>query len=155
MFRPREGMPPSSRDMERLLKTVYGIRGRNGIRCYVDYDGIVVDGVAGLDLSKFAFGWVSASGQTVTIAVGYVEGRYGYRTVGQTVVSVGGNASAKHLIIATGDATSAAVEVNSVLESAYTGDAVNQWRRVLYRVYLANGRPVMDMIGGGVGGIVL
>lgn len=113
-------------------------------------------GGSGMNLSMFAFGWKGTSGKAVNIAVGYVEGRYGFRLVGETVVHVGGNVTNKHLIVATGNESSASVETNSVLESAYNGDTANQWRRILYRVYLNdNGSPVMDMIGVGVGGIVL
>ena len=153
---PKPGRQPSARDSEILQRAVFGARGRGGIRVYIDLDGMVIDGslAGGASLKKWAFGWKSTSGQTVTIDAGYVEGRYGYRAVAETVVNVGGNATNKHLIIATGNDTSASVETNSVLESAFNGDTANQWRRTLYRVYLDNGKPVMDMICAGVGGIV-
>lgn len=166
--------------MSQRLKTDYTGKGRwkvvaNGFNAIgrilnglVGFDGIEVEAVGdetrfyfrgetggGLDLRKFAFGWVSTLDQTVTLAAGYIEGRYGYRTVAGKTVSVGGNETAKHLIIATGDDTTGEIEPNSVLESAFSGDTADRWRRVLYRVYLKNGKPVMDMVGQGVGGIVL
>lgn len=104
-----------------------------------------------------AFEWLSANrqNQTVTIREGFVEGRYGYRAVPGATVSVGGTKASPHFIIAQGTDTTAAIVPNSISAASYTSDAQG-WARILYRVYLdTNGTPVMDMIGDGVGGIVL
>lgn len=109
----------------------------------------------GLDLSRFAFGWLGSQGQTALVRAGYIEGRFGYRAIAGATVQIGGNSSAPHLIIVSGDDQGGAIELNSVLESSFSGDSADRWRRVLYRVYLNNGVPVMDMVGKGVGGVVL
>lgn len=117
-------------------------------------NSFIVEGI-GLDLSRFAFGWARTVGKKVVIADGFVEGRFGYMPVAGAEVNVGGNETAKHLIIVTGNESGGSIAVDSVLESSYGGDSGNQWKRVLYRAYLSGTTPVMDMIGDGVGGVVL
>lgn len=140
----------------RVTRLLERARGENGAQVRVKNGRLIISGSgSGFSLRRFAFGWMGYSGQQVTIAAGYMEGRYGYHAIAGATVNVGGNATAKHLIIVTGNEAGGQIEVNSVLESAFSGDASNQWRRILYRVYLNKGRPVLDMVGAGIGGIVL
>lgn len=152
-FRPGGRM--SARTINSIASALNGMRGEGGISVRMESTGIVIYGGGGMNLSKFAFGWSGTSGQAVTIAAGYMEGRYGYRAIAGAVVNVGGNSENKHLIIVTGNENGGQIRNNSVLESAFNGDTDAEWRRVLYRVYLRNGRVVLDMVGAGVGGIVL
>jgi hypothetical protein len=137
-----------------LLPTVNITGDNHTIRVSKRCNSFIIEAI-GIDLSRFAFGWVRTDGQKVIIADGIVEGRFGYMPVAGAEVNVGGNETAKHLIIVTGNESGGAIAVESVLESSYGGDSGNQWKRVLYRVYLSGTTPVMDMIGDGVGGVVL
>lgn len=141
--------------MGRTLIPVSNITGDNiTIRVNNRGSALVIESI-GLYLKKIAFGWLGTDGQKVIIADGIVEGRFGYMPVAGAEVNVGGNETAKHLIIVTGNENGGAIAVDSVLESSYGGDSGNQWKRVLYRVYLEGTKPVMDFIGDGVGGVVL
>lgn len=139
----------------RIARCLNNLRGDGVIPNEFDGYNFRFAGSDGLDLSIFAFGWLGTTGQTVSIREGFIEGRVGYHIVPGATVSVGGNESAPHLIVVTGDDQGGAIAVNSVLESAYSGDTADVWKRVLYRVYLRNGVPFMDMVGSGVGGVVL
>lgn len=140
----------------RLGRFCNNINGSGGITITPNaHGGLDISGGVVSGTIKKAFAWLETDGTTVTIGAGYMEGRFGYKAIGGGVVNVGGNESAKHLIIVTGNNTGGQIPANSVLESAFNGDTANEWRRILYRVYLRNGRPVLDMMGAGVGGIVL
>lgn len=146
-------------DQQRTLRPLINLSGdKKTILVRKKGNSFIIEGTgAGLDLSKFAFGWLGINAdnpQAVDIRAGYIEGRLGYRIVSGATVNVGGNESAPHLIIVTFDDQGGVIEGNSVLESSFSGDTSDRWRRVLYRVYLRDGTPFMDMIGKGVGGIV-
>lgn len=115
----------------------------------------------GMNLSKFAFGVLKVgtdeSPLRVEIREGFAEGRYGYIGITGATVNVGGNESHKHLIIVTGNESAGEIAADTVSEENYNSDAEDEakWRRVLYRVYVKNGRVVLDMIGASVGGVIL
>ena len=150
--------------MNAVSRCLNNTRGIGGVRVTPNEFGgldISADGSGDFDLSKFAFGWGAPNANfeiadnQVWIAEGYVEGRYGYHRVPGAVVNVGGNAQSKTIIIVTGDQNGAVIEQNSVAENAFTGDTSHTFQRALYRVYLRDGKVVLDQVMAGVGGIVV
>jgi hypothetical protein len=92
----------------------------------------------------------------IRIDTGFMEGRYGVWPVMGGVVTCGGSASQKHLIIAEGDETGGSVQTNSVSFASTSGDTATKWRRALYRVYLNESNAVLiDCTCAGAWGIVL
>lgn len=111
---------------------------------------LVIEALAGLDLSAFWFGWLGAgdAARTINIREGRVQGIGFYLTLTAATVSIGGNAAAKHLIIATGNEQNGRIEVNTVAAENFTGHTTNEWRVPLYEVYLSeSGNVVMSAIG--------
>lgn len=143
----------NGRDLERAVaagKRTFSMPGASHAFVSRNHVSISPGRASGLNLSKFAFGWIGlgATAGTVRINRGVVMGFNNLVRLDAATVAVGGNEAAPHYIIASGNFNplSGAIAVNSVLASAFTGHTTNQWRVPLYECYLKGGAPFMSLI---------
>lgn len=73
IHRPKAGRPVSASDMDKTQRAIFGVRGIGGIRAYVDFDGLVIDGsnVAGLSRAVWRIVATDQNQHTVTISGGW------------------------------------------------------------------------------------
>lgn len=150
----RPGARISARETNADRTALRGMRGEGGIRVEARRSGFVISGVSGrMKLSRFAFGWAGAgsAANKVRITAGYVSGFNSFISCGVDgagEVTVAGNASAPHFIIAQGqlEPFNGVIVSTSVLAASFSGHTSNMWRVPLYRVYLRNGRATYDLI---------
>lgn len=146
----RAGSAISRRDFNATRGAIRGARGENGIRVELSRRGMVIHGAAsaGLSLSSFDFGWAGSSGQTVTIASGYVLGFTGIVEATEAVVDVGGTPEVPHLIVVEGTIAgpTAAIRTVSIPKTEFTGHVGTTFCWPLYTVFVRNGKPVRSKI---------
>lgn len=142
-FQP--GDEPGDWTMNRILRILMGTRGYDGVTARVKPDGLEIRGTGGLNLSKFAFGWVGpgATDPSVVINGGPCQRSNDTIWIAGAEVIVGGDADDHHIIYATSPGV---IATSTARKSAWMGHEETAWRVPLYECHLEDGFPVMDLI---------
>ena len=72
IHRAKPGRPPSAGDLEKVQRAVFGARGRNGVRVYIDLDGMVIEGTGTAAKTAWSITATDQAQQQVTISAGWV-----------------------------------------------------------------------------------
>ena len=143
IHRAKPGRPPSAGDLEKVQRAVFGARGRNGVRVYVDFDGMVIEGTGASAVSNrpFALSSINHETGTVKVAAGIIIHGTKKISISESVVGVGGGTNDNPSYIAVRYIYGQpAGEILATTVVNFPLPTTTEWKQPIASIYRVNGK---------------